>query len=124
MGLARTIRIPGNLLPTWEAIREHLGRVGLSPSVRLIDGLPAFPDELPDPAWKELRIGLEAGMVTIRRDHDCLSCIIWGNADPALEAAWKRVIWACAAAGEGLIEDPGGPITPEEFARSAGLSPV
>ena len=28
----------------------------------MIDGLPAFPDEVPEPGWKELRIGFASGM--------------------------------------------------------------
>ena len=28
--------------------------------------MPAFPDELPDPGWKELRVGTPGGMVTMR----------------------------------------------------------
>jgi hypothetical protein len=88
----------------------------------MIDGLPAFPDESPANDWKEVRVGTAAGMVTIRRTPTSLTCVIWGNADAALNAAWAKVVWACAAAGGGVIEPELG--TAEEFAKSAGLSPI
>jgi hypothetical protein len=124
MGLDRTIRFPGGQPPSWEAIRAQLARVGESAPLRMIDGMPAFPDETPDPAWRELRIGTAAGMVTIRRGTDFLTCVIWGNADAALAAAWNKVIWACAAASQGTIDSPAGPVSPAEFAQSAGLAPT
>lgn len=123
MGLDRTIRFPFDETPSWDAIRRQLSRVGESPGLRLIDGLPAFPDESPAADWKELRIAMAAGMVTIRRSADSLSCIVWGNADRALEAVWNRVTWACAAAGDGLIDSPQGPVTAGDFARTSELSP-
>ncbi|MFO0821616.1 MAG: hypothetical protein U0792_00485 [Gemmataceae bacterium] len=88
----------------------------------MIDGLPAFPDETPAEDWKEVRVGTAAGMVTIRRAPRSLTCVIWGNADPALNAAWAKVIWACAAAGDGHIEPE--LEAAEEFAKSTGLSPI
>ena len=123
MGLERKVRFPGDAQPTWETIHKQLARVGEAPPLRMIDGMPAFPDEIPDPAWKELRIGFAAGMVTIRRGADGYSCIVWGNAEPALDMAWNKVVWACAAAGGGTVETPEGPRTAAEFARFAGLSP-
>jgi hypothetical protein len=90
----------------------------------MIDGMPAFPDETPEPTWRELRIGTAAGMVTIRGREDTLTCVIWGNGVEALVAAWNKVIWACAEAGGGLIESPTGPMSPAEFAQSVGISPV
>jgi hypothetical protein len=123
MGLDRTVRFPFDGSPTWDAIRHQLSRLGETPSIRLIDDLPAFPDETPPVDWKEIRIGTAAGMVTIRRGLGYLTCVVWGNADAALEAVWHQVIWACATAGEGMIESPEGPVTAEVFSRSVGLSP-
>jgi hypothetical protein len=123
MGLDRTIRFPTADTPEWEAIRANLLRVGESGQLRMIDGMPAFPDETPADEWKELRVGMAAGMVTIRRGSGFFSCVVWGNADPALNAAWARVIWACAAAGGGAIETSTGSLSAEEFARGAGLAP-
>jgi len=81
--------------PTWEAIRSELTRLGFEPTIRMIDGLPAFPDEMPGDEWRELRLGFPAGMVTLRRGAGNLSCVVWGNADPALMAAWEAL---CRAA--------------------------
>src|SRR5262249_18199650 len=121
MGLDTTIRFPGGETPTWEAIHAHLSHAGEQVVVRMIDGMPAFPEEIPEPTWRELRVGTSAGMVTIRRTEDALTCVIWGNADEALTAAWNRVIWACAEAGVGLVESPSGSLSAAEFARSAGV---
>jgi hypothetical protein len=121
MGLDRTIRFVPNPLPSWEAIRGELARVGIAASLRMIDGLPAFPDERPDESWQELRVGFLAGMVTLRRGGDHLSCIVWGNADSSLKQSWDALCWACAAAGGGTIDTIDGPATAVEFGRSAGL---
>jgi hypothetical protein len=122
MGLDRTIRFPTTETPHWESIRAQLARVGISASFKMIDGLPAFPDEIPEPGWKELRLGVDGGMVTIRRGHGLFNCIIWGNADDSLQLAWSKVIWACASAGSGMIEMPTGTLSPDEFAEVSGLS--
>jgi hypothetical protein len=90
----------------------------------MIDGLPAFPDEEPSDDWKELRLAVSGGMVTIRRGANTIVCVVWGNADAKLNEAWERVVWACAAAGGGAIGTPGGPATAEEFARASGISPI
>ena len=123
MGMDRTILYPANSLPSWEAIREQLHRVGEAGTIRMIDGLPAFPDESPEPGWKEIRVGLSAGMVTLRAGSDRLVSVVWGNADAALRAAWDKLCWAAAAPG-GLIETPAGAVDAAEFARSVGLSPA
>jgi hypothetical protein len=124
MGLERTIRFPGDETPPWSAIRTHLARVGEDGQLRMIDGLPAFPDETPPEDWNELRVGTPAGMVTVRRGSGVLSCVVWGNADPVLNLAWSKVIWACAAAGGGIVQDPSGALQASDFAARAGISPA
>lgn len=123
MGLDCTIRYLGGITPTWEGIQVQLLRVGEPGQLRMIDGLPAFPDEIPGADWKELRAATSAGMVTIRREPGILACVIWGTADPALETAWRKVIWACAAAAEGVVDLPSGSVSADEFAQSIGVSP-
>jgi hypothetical protein len=123
MGLERIIRFPAET-PSWDAIRTQLARVGETGQLRMIDGMPAFPDETPPTDWKELRIGTTAGMVTIRCACAALSCVVWGNADSALNLAWSKVIWACAAAGGGSIEDPCGALQAEAYAETVGISPA
>jgi hypothetical protein len=124
MGLDRTIRFQTPETPVWESIRVQLMRVGESGQLRMIDGLPAFPDEDPPENWKELRVGTVAGMVTIRRGSGVLVCVVWGNADATMNTAWAKVIWACAAAGNGNVETAAGIATPDQFAQNEGLSPA
>ncbi len=87
----------------------------------MIDGMPAFPDEIPDSDWCELRLGTPAGMITLRKQPSSLSCVVWGNADSLLVQDWHRVIWACAAAGYGQIETPAGTQSASEFASLHGI---
>jgi hypothetical protein len=124
MGLDCVIRFPASGVPTWSAIKSQLARIGELAPLRMIDGMPAFPDELPEDAWRELRVGFAAGMVTIRRTGDSLNCIIWGNADAALLAARDRVAWACAAAGRGTIGAASGELSSDEFAQLSNISPT
>lgn len=123
MGLDRTIRFPSKSLPAWDAIRVQLRRVGEDARLRMIDGLPAFPDEEPDDDWREIRVGLTAGMLTLRRGLGLLSCVAWGNADADLTAAWDKLTWAAAAAGDGLVDTPAVPVSADQFAQAAGLAP-
>jgi len=97
MGQERVVSFAGEP-PGWESIRAELGRRGIAASIRMIDGLPAFPDESPEPGWKELRIGFATGMVTLRRGSNQLACVVWGNADAALLESWSALAEACAAA--------------------------
>jgi hypothetical protein len=72
----------------------------------MIDGLPTFPDEIPDPEWKELRVGLAGGMVTLRRDGDSIRCTVWGSDDPGLRTALDATVLAAALAGGGTPDVP------------------
>lgn len=123
MGMQRTVRFDSGGVPAWDAIRTQLGRVGVTAGVKMIDGLPAFPDEVPEPGWSELRVGTSGGMVTLRTGPNSLTCVVWGNSDDALRTAWNSITWACAAAGSGQVEAEDGWTTADEFARRAGLVP-
>ena len=96
VGAERVIRFTDGG-PSWPGIVEKLVAMGEQPVVRMIDGLPAFPDETPDAAWRELRVSLRGGMVTLRRDGDEIRCVVWGDADAALGASWDA---CCRAIGE------------------------
>ncbi|MFO0801343.1 MAG: hypothetical protein U0804_28085 [Gemmataceae bacterium] len=124
MGLQRSVRYTPGTAPGWDAVLGHLGRVGVPAAVKMIDGLPAFPDEVPEPGWKELRVGTPGGMVTLRSAPDAVTCVVWGNADARLRADWDALCWACAAAGGGLVETPEGLTSADDFVRSVGLKPV
>ncbi|AWM38068.1 hypothetical protein GobsT_38470 [Gemmata obscuriglobus] len=90
----------------------------------MIDGLPAFPDETPEPDWKELRVAAGGAMVTLRRMGDSLTCVVWGNADDALVASWGRFVWACAAAGEGVVVVETGAVSASDFAQLSDIRPA
>lgn len=92
MGLERTI--PATKPLAWPMLVQRLTAIGESPVLRMIDGLPAFPDEIPSDDWKELRIGMAGGMVTLRRTTDGYSCVTWGTADPRLQASTEQLVHA------------------------------
>jgi hypothetical protein len=98
MGQERIVRFESEP-PSWEAIRAELTRQGIPCQLRMIDGLPAFPDDSPESGWRELRIGFDSGMVTLRRAPQQLTCVMWGNADEALLQSCESLVAACTAAG-------------------------
>jgi hypothetical protein len=124
MGLDCTVRFPTGSVPGWDAIKGQLARLGEPAPLRMIDGLPAFPDESPEDGWRELRVGFPAGMVSLRHGGNTLTCVIWSNADAALLAARDAVAWACAAAGQGTVTTTSGDVSAEDFARLSSISPA
>lgn len=107
MGVERVIRFAADV-PTWSAVAAKLSEVGETPALRMIDGLPAFPDEVPEATWQELRIGLAGGMVTLRRSGTEVRIVTWGATDLGLTRSWDLLCWAVAAAGSGLVVTPDG----------------
>ena len=124
MGQDRTVHFPAGGVPSWGAVKGQLARVGEPAPLRMIDGLPAFPDEAPADDWRELRVAAGGNMVTLRRAGDSLTCVVWGNADPALLAAFGRVVWACAEAGGGRVTTSTGPVTADQFAQLSDIHPA
>ena len=123
MGVELRVTFPGDV-PEFAAIRAQLARVCAVPPLRMIDGLPAFPDEAPEGGWRELRFGFPAGMVTLRRAPGALSCVVWGTADAALLAARDALVWACAEAGAGTVRTGSADLTAAQFARASALQPA
>lgn len=80
MGLDITVPCPSGI-PKWQSI---VSRLTFAAPLRMIDGLPAFPDEEPPDSWNELRVGLPAGMVTLRRTDGGVQLITWGNVSDEL----------------------------------------
>ena len=80
--------------PTWQAVADRLCTLGEMPVVRMIDGLPAFPNESPPDDWRELRITLSGGMITLKREAHSWTLVTWGTADAALSAAEERLAQA------------------------------
>lgn len=97
MGLSRTISVPAGTTPSWPSIAAALTQAGETPAIRMIDNLPAFPDETPADDWQDIRVGLAGGMVTIRRTASDLTCICWGTEDAKLKASFHAAVKACEA---------------------------
>ena len=89
--------------PTWSAIRKRIEAAGSTVQMRMIDGMPALPDEEPEDGWKELRVSLGGGMLTLRREPGRMRVIVWGNADEALKRDQEALARACAEVGGGFV---------------------
>ena len=81
MGMEIEVRVMGI---DWNKISAALARFEPKGTIRMADGQLTFPDEEPAPEWKELRIALPAGMVTIKRNPTGLTLVTWGNVSPEL----------------------------------------
>lgn len=121
MGIERTIESDARSGFSWPALVSKLTALGEKPILRMIDGLPAFPDELPAEDWNELRLGLTGGMVTVRRRPRGFACVTWGTSDPALQLSWNRVCWALADTVSGSVVEEAVEESAAEFARRVGL---
>jgi hypothetical protein len=124
MGLELTVTHAGRPLPAWADVAGLLARHGFPVQMRMIDGELAFPDEAPPEAWRELRLGTPAGMVTVRREPDRVALVTWGNADAALLQARSVLAWALAEATGGQVVTEAGPRTAAEFHQHEGLAAV
>lgn len=103
MGMERVVVFP-DAGPSWAAVRDRLSAAGCAVQMRMVDNLPAFPDEEPDEKWRELRVSLGGGMLTVRRDPGRMRVIVWGNADEALRRDQEALAKSCAEAGGGRVE--------------------
>jgi len=95
MGVERVVTAA--TVPDWPTVAARLTAAGFPAAVRMIDGLPAFPDEEPSTDWRELRLSLAAGMVTVHRTAVGVRLVTWGTDDPGLSAALN----ACERAWSG-----------------------
>jgi hypothetical protein len=83
MGMERVVPVAGEI--SWPAIRDRLLAAGVVAQMRMVDNMPAFPDEEPPADWRELRVSLGHGMITLRREAQAIRIIVWGNADEATQ---------------------------------------
>ena len=120
MGIERIIRGSSAVGFSWPSLVARLNEHGEKPILRMIDGLPAFPDEVPEQGWKELRIGLLGGMVTLHRSGNDIRCVTWGTADPQLQRSWDALTSTLATIMNGQIETDGKLETAEEFQQRIG----
>ncbi len=103
MGMDRSVGFAGEV-PPWPDVLALLSQRGLPIKVQMIDGELAFPDELPGANWRELRLGVPGGTVTVRRQPHRVTCVVWGNAASDLSQSWQAVAQAFADAGSGTLE--------------------
>lgn len=119
MGVQRLVTFPAGE-PAWPAVAAKLAAAGETPAVRMIDGLPAFPDEQPADGWREVRVAFAAAMVTVARTPAGWRFTVWGTDDPALLRTQSLCAWAAASAGGGLIQTDAGPLPPDAFRTQLG----
>ncbi len=121
MGMDQTVSFVGKTIPAYPAVRDLLAERGFPLQMGMIDGQLAFPDELPDENWRELRLRTPQGMVTVRREAERLVFVIWGNADAGLLQAWNALVWAFAEAGGGRIETSEGAVDALTYSKGVQL---
>ncbi|MBM3996122.1 MAG: hypothetical protein FJ303_18525 [Planctomycetes bacterium] len=91
MGMSQKVLFASTKMPPWSQIVDHMNRRPISLQLRMIDGELALPDETPPHDWRELRVGTPGGMVTLRREPDGVSLVVWGNADDTLQRDWNAL---------------------------------
>lgn len=74
--------------------------------LRLIDGLPAFPDEAVPEEFREIRLALDGGMVTVVVEESGLKLVTWSAIDPPFRQAVDRLAAGLASAGSGTVQRP------------------
>ena len=121
MGMDLRVSFGETQLPSWPTVVAAMAARGWAVSMRMIDNELAFPDETPPETWRELRVGADGAMVTIRRAKDGVALVAWGNADAAQRRLWHRLAWAFASAGDGVILTDAGTQTAEEFGKSENV---
>ena len=121
MGMEQIVSFAGKPIPTFTAVRDFLSGRGFLPRMGMIDGQLAFPDELPEENWRELRLRTPAGMATVRREQERLIFVTWGNADAAMLQSWNALVWAFAEVGAGMVETLDGPVNAVLYRSRAEL---
>jgi hypothetical protein len=106
MGLEQTVVFSTHAVPVWRQVQHLLASRGFPLQIRMINDQLAFPDEMPEEPWRELRVGTAADMVTLRRGPDRVTLVTWANADVPLVRMRNAIAWALAEAGAGHIQSP------------------
>ena len=91
MGMHQKVVFQPQNLPPWSQFADACAKIQVPVQLRMIDGELAFPDETPPHDWRELRVGTPAGMVSLRREADGVTLVIWGNADDNLRRDWNAL---------------------------------
>jgi hypothetical protein len=77
-----------------------LAASGLPCVILMVDDQLQMPGAAPPPEWREVRLRTPAGMVTLSRDESGVSVVVFGNADPPLLDAQRRVAAALGRAAQ------------------------
>lgn len=117
MGMDQKVAFAPEKMPAWPQLTQFLAAKQFAIDLRMIDGELSFPDETPPDTWRELRVGTPGGMITLRRDPDGVTLVVWGNADAKMRQAWNALAWAIAHLSGGTING----MSASEFATSADL---
>ncbi|MFM7111651.1 MAG: hypothetical protein ACKO26_10955 [Planctomycetota bacterium] len=72
--------------------------------LRLVDGLPAFPDEAVPEEFNEIRLGLGGNMVTVKAVASGLSLVTWSGISTEFHDAVLRLAEALAKEANGRVE--------------------
>jgi hypothetical protein len=91
MGLDQKVVFAPDKTPTWDQLKTLLAPRNFAIDLRMIDGELSFPDETPPDTWRELRVGTPGGMITLRREADGITLVVWGNADEKMRDAWNTL---------------------------------
>ena len=121
MGMDQKVIFPSEKTPTWAQLAKLLAKHKFPVQMRMIDGELAFPDETPPETWRELRVGTPHGMITLRRDPDGITLVIWGNADNKMRQAWNTLTWGLMHLSGGKLHTASGTMSLEEFVKIAEL---
>ena len=89
MGMDQKVAFPSANMPTWSQFTDACAKHKVPVQLRMIDGELALPDETPPHDWGEVRVGTPGGMVTLRRESDGITLVVWGNADEKLKQDWS-----------------------------------
>jgi hypothetical protein len=121
MGMDQKIVFEPKHLPSWAEFADLLTQRKFPIQLRMIDDELALPDETPPHDWRELRVSTSAGMVTLRRDAEGITLIIWGNADANMRQAWNALTWALAHLTGGSVWSATEELSLTEFVKSVEL---
>jgi hypothetical protein len=76
---------------SFPSLLERLAAGGLPCAIIMIDGALVAPGAVPAAGWRDVRLRTPAGMVTLARRGAGLALTVFGNADPALLEAQRRI---------------------------------
>jgi len=86
------------------SVAKVLASVSDSWCLRLVDGLPAFPDEAVPEEFNEIRLGLGGNMVTIKAVASGLNLVTWSGISIEFHDAVTRLAKALASEVNGRVE--------------------